>query len=363
MDIPTHTPIPDKGSLFLEDGSRWDGVSFGAEVPAAGEVVFTTGMVGYPESMTDPSYKGQLLIFSYPMIGNYGVPKKARWESEKIQTTGIIVSSYVEGSTHHQSQQTLSSWLKNEHIPALEIKDTRALTQKIREQGTMLGKIIFGEDIDYYDPNEDNLPEKVSITVPRTYKPIGKQATTRIVLIDCGVKNNIIRSLIGRGIEVVRVPWDYDIFKLKMTFDGVLISNGPGDPKMVPETIQTARKLIQKQIPTLGICLGNQILALAAGGDTFKMKFGHRSQNQPCKLHDGSGLFYLTTQNHSFAVKKIPDGFVEWFSNANDGTNEGIIHQSKPFMSVQFHPEATPGPTDTGWVFDYFIKHMTKHTS
>lgn len=359
MTVPVVSTARTIGSLFLEDGSRWDGSSFGAVVPTAGEAVFTTGMVGYPESITDPSYNGQILIFSYPMIGNYGVPKMGRWESEKIQASALIVSSYVPGASHHQSLQSLSSWLKKEHVPALEIKDTRALVQKIREQGTMLGKITFGEDIDYFDPNEVNLVERVSIPSPRTYAPLGKHANVKVVLIDCGVKHNIIRSLITRGVEVLRVPWDYDIFSLRTKYDGVVISNGPGDPKMVPETIETTRKLLLKNVPILGICLGNQILALAAGGDTYKMKFGHRSQNQPCKIHDGSGKFYLTTQNHSFAVGKVPDGFVEWFSNANDGTNEGIIHQTKPFMSVQFHPEATPGPTDAGWLFDYFITKIS----
>lgn len=359
---------PHPATLVLEDGSKWDGLSFGHEEAVAGEVVFTTGMVGYPESMTDPSYYGQILIFSYPLIGNYGVPDPKYWESDKIHTTAIIVSSYTDHGCHHGSTGSLASWLQREHVPGIEIKDTRGLIQKIREQGVMMGKIVFDHDIDFYDPNGENLVARVSTTTVERYDKTSfklafhlPQRTKRpvVVLIDCGVKKNIIRSLVSHGADVIRVPWDYDVMSLKDHFDGVVISNGPGDPKMVPETIETTKKLLRAHVPILGICLGNQVLALAAGGDTFKMKFGHRSQNQPCKIHDGSGRYYLTTQNHSYAVGMLPDGFTDWFTNANDGTNEGIVHTSKPFMSVQFHPESCPGPTDTSWIFDKFIKIVT----
>ena len=360
---------PHPATLVLEDGSKWEGLSFGHEEAVAGEAVFTTGMVGYPESMTDPSYYGQILIFSYPLVGNYGVPEQIYWESEKIHTAAIIVSAYTGHGCHFGSTQTLAEWLKKEHIPGIEIKDTRGLIQKIREQGVMMGKIVFDRDIDFYDPNAENLVSHVSTKTVIRYNagsfklPMVSNVRARrptVILIDCGVKKNTIRSLIARGVDVVRVPWDYDVMSMKDHVDGVVVSNGPGDPKMVPETIEATKKLLRAHVPILGICLGNQVLALASGGDTFKMKFGHRSQNQPCKIHDGSGRYYLTTQNHSYAVGTLPEGFTDWFTNANDGTNEGIIHTSKPFMSVQFHPEACPGPTDTSWIFDKFIT-ILKH--
>lgn len=340
-----------KGKLILEDGTKIEGESFGAENAAAGEVVFSTGMVGYPESLTDPSYSGQILIFTYPLIGNYGVPDKKYWESDGIKTAGVIVSTYNDTPSHFQSKMTLSHWLKKENIPALEIKDTRFLAKKIRQQGTMLGKIILNKDVAFTDPNKENLVEKVS-----TKKVIEHGSGKKIVaLFDCGAKRNIVNNLLKRGLKVVQLPWDYELLESDIKFDAVLVSNGPGDPKVVGKTIATVRKVLENKIPLLGICLGNQITALAAGGDTYKLKFGHRSQNQPALLL-GSPRCYLTTQNHGFAVGKIPPGFKPWFINANDNTNEGLIHNKYPFMSVQFHPEATPGPEDTEWIFDYFIE-------
>lgn len=340
------------GKLILEDGSSFEGKSFGAEKEMAGEAVFSTGMAGYPESLTDPSYKGQILILTYPLIGNYGVPDEKYWESDGIKVSGLIVSNYIGTPSHFQSKQTLSQWLKKENIPALEIADTRFLTQKIRNKGTMLGKIVFNKDIKFYDPDKDNLVAQVST------KRIVEQGTgkKKVLLIDCGAKRNIERCLLKRGLTVITVPWDFDPFdeKAGMTFDGIVISNGPGDPKKADKTIATIRKALALKIPILGVCLGNQLLALAAGGDTQKLKFGHRSQNQPCLLKD-SERCYITTQNHGFAVNKIPKGFKAWFVNANDGSNEGIIHKKLPFMSVQFHPEACPGPVDTEWIFDYFL--------
>lgn len=358
------------GKLILEDGSEFTGESFGKEKNKAGEVVFSTGMVGYPESLTDPSYKGQILILTYPLIGNYGVPDKKYWESDGIKISGLIVSNYIDTPSHFQSKMTLSSWLKKENIPGLEISDTRFLTQKIRTKGTMLGKIIFKKDIidpeqgrriEFYNPDHENLVAKIS-TKKITLE--GKGART-ILLIDCGAKKNIARCLIKRGLRVITVPWNFDPFEfsnlhpkgVKLTFDAIVISNGPGNPKMADKTIETIRKAISKNIPILGICLGNQLLALAAGGDTYKLKFGHRSQNQPCILKKTNRCF-ITTQNHGFAISKIPLGFETWFENANDSSNEGIIHKSLPFMSVQFHPEAAPGPTDTEWIFDYFLRHL-----
>ncbi len=339
-----------KTRLVLKDGSEFEGNSFGADVSAAGEVVFSTGMVGYPESLTDPSYKGQILIMTYPIIGSYGVPEKIRWESDTIHVSGLIVSSYIDTPSHYQSTMTLSQWLKKEHIPALEIKDTRFLTKKIREHGVMLGKIICGDEIPFHDPNTENLVANVSIQKP-VIEGAGKKI---IILFDCGAKRNIRRELLQRNVTLKTVPWDYDPFEHNDTFDAMVISNGPGDPKMADATIRITKKALKNHTPILGICLGNQILALAAGGDTYKLKFGHRGQNQPCLL-EGTEKCFLTTQNHGFAVGKIPKGFKTWFVNTNDRTNEGIIHETLPFMSVQFHPEVSPGPMDTGWIFDYFL--------
>lgn len=338
--------------LILKDGSEFTGKSFGANKSVSGEVVFATGMVGYPETLTDPSFRGQILVLTYPLIGNYGVPKKEFWESGKIQISGLIVCNYIDTPSHHAMEMTLGQWLKNEGIPALEIKDTRLLTQKLRTEGVMLGKIVFGKDNQKFeDPNSRNLVAEVST---KEIISFGKGEKT-IVLIDCGVKQNIVRSLTARNFKVVVVPWDTDVLKLDFSFSAVLISNGPGDPKMVKTTINNVKKIIKKQIPIFGICLGNQILTLALGGTTYKLKFGHRSQNQPV-VEQGTQKCYLTTQNHGFAVGKIPSGFREWFYNANDKTNEGIIHPTLPFMSVQFHPESSPGPLDTDWVFDFFLK-------
>jgi carbamoyl-phosphate synthase small subunit len=340
--------------LILEDGSEYTGKSFGAEKSAAGEAVFTTGMVGYPESLTDASYGGQLLIFTYPLLGNYGVADQKYWESASIKANGIIVSSYIDTPSHFQSNKSLSEWLKDEGIPGIEIPDTRGLTIKLREKGTMLGKIVVGDkDIDWYDPNVDDIVAKLSTKDVSTE---GEGEKT-IVLIDCGVKRNIARCLVQRHVKVITVPWYFDIFSLSEKFDGVVISNGPGDPKMSEKTIATIKKVLEKKIPTLGICLGHQLLALAAGGDTSKLKYGHRGQNQPCTMTDSKRCF-ITTQNHGFEVSKIPTGFKAWFTNANDGSNEGIKHPTLPFMSTQFHPEARPGPEDTQWVFDEFLKRI-----
>lgn len=342
------------GKLVLEDSTQFEGKSFGASKSIAGEVVFSTGMVGYPESLTDPSYTGQILISTYPIIGSYGVPDKKYWESDSIKASGLIVSNYIDTPSHFQSKKSLRQWLKDENIPGLEITDTRLLTQKIREKGTMLGKIIIEKDIDLYDPNKDNLVAKVSTT-----KVIEKgNGEKTVILIDCGAKGNIEKSFIKRGVKVIIVPWDFDPFEKNIKFDALFISNGPGDPKMADKTIQIIKKAIGKKIPILGICLGHQLLALAAGGNTSKLKFGHRSQNQPCLLEDTKRCF-ITSQNHGFEVTKIPPGFKKWFTNANDESNEGIIHTKYPFMSVQFHPEACPGPVDTGWIFDYFLKRLS----
>ena len=342
-----------RAKLILENGMHFEAESFGENKASAGEVVFSTGMVGYPEALTDPSYKGQILISTYPIIGNYGVPSKKYWESEHLQISGLVVSQYIDTPSHYQSVQTLSSWFRDEKIPLIEIKDTRLLTKIIRTKGAMLGKIVIDKNLNFYDPNKDNLVEQVSIKKLQLINGGRK----KIVLIDCGLKRNIIRSFVKRNVSTLVVPWDFDPFSSNIKFDALVISNGPGDPKMAGRTIDTIQKALKTDTPILGICLGNQLLCLAAGGDTYKLKFGHRSQNQPCKLIN-SNRCYITTQNHGFAVGKIPKNFKPWFTNANDDTNEGIIHNKKPVMSVQFHPEATPGPTDTNWIFDQFLKFI-----
>ena len=343
------------GTLLLEDGTRFEGRSFGFEGSAAGEVVFSTGMVGYPEALTDASYSGQILVMTYPIMGNYGVANRSWWEDDKIHVNSLIVSNYIDTPSHSQSIMNLGDWLRNSRIPALEIKDTRLLTQHIRTNGSMLAKVVLNEDIPFHDPNTENLVAKVST---RRVLQEGSGDQT-IVLIDCGAKHNIVRCLRARNVRVVTVPWDWDLFSPynDFSFDGIVISNGPGNPHMPLKTIQTIRTALEHRVPTLGICLGHQLLTLAAGGETYRLKFGHRSQNQPCILQ-GTKRCFITTQNHGFAVGVLPDGFEPWFVNLNDGSNEGMRHKEYPFLSVQFHPEAAPGPLDTEWIFDYFLEKV-----
>ncbi len=352
-----------EAKLILENGDEFRGFSFGAEHLVSGEVVFNTGMVGYPETLTDPSYRGQILVLTYPLIGNYGVPGKEaensllkNFESDKIQVQALVVSGYSSEYSHWNAKKSLAEWLKEENIPAICGVDTRKLTKTLREKGAMLGKIVFGdEDISFYDPNIVDIVREVTIKEPVIYNE--NKNNKKVVVVDCGAKNNIIRNLISRDLTVIRVPYDYDF--LQQFFDGLVISNGPGDPKMCRKTIHNAGRALKHNIPTFGICLGNQILALAAGGDTYKLKYGHRSQNQPCTLV-GTKRCYITTQNHGFAVdmKSLNEEWQEYFVNANDGTNEGIRHRTKPFMSIQWHPEHSPGPTDTEFLFDDFVKMM-----
>jgi carbamoyl-phosphate synthase small subunit len=350
----------DSIKLVLEDGSVYHGRSFGAPRDVAGEVVFNTGMVGYPESLTDPSYKGQILLLTYPLIGNYGIPSYERdeygilkfFESEKIQIQALLISEFCIKPSHWTSIISLSDWLINNGIPAVYGIDTRALTKKIREQGTMLGKIIFEKEIGFDDPNKRNLAIEVSINSPVVYG----NGNITIAALDCGIKMNILRCFLKRGAKIILFPFNFDIFNGQYDFDALFISNGPGDPKTYKETIQIVRRAMGKNISIFGICLGNQILALAAGADTYKLRYGHRSQNQPCR-ELGTHKCYITSQNHGYAVddQTLPRNWLPWFENANDRTNEGIKHTSKPWFSVQFHPEASGGPTDTEFLFDKFI--------
>ncbi|MCK4571352.1 glutamine-hydrolyzing carbamoyl-phosphate synthase small subunit [candidate division WOR-3 bacterium] len=350
-----------KALLILEDNSIFSGYSFGSKKTVSGEVVFNTGMVGYPESLTDSSYRGQILTLTYPLIGNYGVPGKDEednllkyFESDKIQVQGLIVTNYSENYSHWNAKKSLSEWMREYSIPGIYGIDTRKLTKKLREKGTMLGKIIYNkENIKFEDPNKRNLVADVSVKEPVEYKR-GKK---KILIIDCGVKNSIIRAFLKRNITVIRCPWDYNFLDEKA--DGIIISNGPGDPKKCKVTIENIRKTLSKTIPVLGICLGSQILGLAAGANTYKLKYGHRSQNQPC-VEVGTKRCYITTQNHGYSVDSdtLPVDWREWFYNNNDKTNEGIIHISKPFFGTQFHPEASPGPDDTEFLFDMFVRAM-----
>jgi len=350
-----------QAKLTLEDGTVFLGKSFGSEKSVAGEVVFYTAMTGYPESLTDPSYTGQILVSTYPMIGNYGVPVDAKengihkyYESHKIHITGLIISDYSFEFSHWNAQKSLSNWLKEYEVPGLFDIDTRALTKILREKGSMLGKIEFeNEFIDFYDPNKENLVAAVSCSEREEYG----DGEHRVVLVDCGVKNNIIRCLLNRNATVIRVPWDYDFSS--ENYHGIFISNGPGDPAMCMKTVENIKKNMTKEKPIMGICLGNQLMALAAGAQTYKLKYGHRSHNQPVLLNN-TNKCYITAQNHGFAVEtsSLPGDWEPLFTNANDNTNEGIKHKTKPYFSTQFHPEASSGPTDTEFLFDDFIKNI-----
>ena len=353
-----------KATLLLEDGMKLTGLSFGAETAAAGEIVFNTAMTGYPESLTDPSYKGQILVLTYPSVGNYGVPGKSiendmhmNFESEHIHINALIISDYSEKHHHWNASQSLSEWLKEENIPALFGIDTRALTRHIREKGAMLAKVIFDEDIPFYDPNKDNLVDQVGITEKRVYG----NGKNRVLLIDCGVKNNIIRYLLQYDTTVIRVPWNYDYRKEE--YDGLFISNGPGNPENCVATIAHLKDSILEDRPIFGICLGHQLVSLAAGAKTYKLKYGHRSHNQPVLMHQ-TNKAYLTSQNHGYTVddKSLPEGWDIWFTNLNDGSNEGIKHNSKRIFTTQFHPEASSGPTDTAFLFNEFINDIESWT-
>jgi len=360
----------------LEDGSIFNGYAFGASRPADGEVVFSTSMVGYPEALTDPSYRGQILCLTYPLVGNYGVPSFAEtaeglpihFESERIQTRGLIVHEVCREPSHYQSTRTLHQWLSDEGIPGVWGVDTRRLTRSLRERGVMLGRIEYdlstpSSTIPIPDPNKVDLVSEVTTKEIVTYRPDSPQ---RVVLIDCGVKYGIIRNLLKRGLSVTRVPYTAstdDI--LQEDPDGLVISNGPGDPKTCTNTIRTIRELIDAGLPLLGICLGNQLIALAEGADTYKMKYGHRSQNQPV-LDLETNRCYITTQNHGYAVDHDSvrhAGLKVWYINANDKTVEGIRHPTKPVWGVQWHPEASPGPTDTEFIFDLFAKEVVEHAA
>ena len=362
--------------LILEDGTVFYGKSFGAACNVSGEVVFNTAMTGYPESLTDPSYAGQILVATYPLIGNYGVPETGMderglplfMESGKIHAKALVVADYSQAFSHWNAKEALATWLRSEGIPAITGVDTRRLTMLIRERGVMMGRIEVlpptpaltdeREAPAYENYGSVNWVEKVSCKEVAVYRPAGEKRF-RVVLVDCGVKANIIRCLLSRGMEVVRVPWDYDFNTLD--FDGLFLANGPGDPEQCEKTVANIRTFLrnEKVRPCMGICLGNQLLAKAAGAKTYKLKYGHRSHNQPVQ-RVGTTQCFITSQNHGYAVddSTLPEDWVPLFVNLNDGSNEGIRHRSKPWMSAQFHPEACSGPVDTEFLFDEFVKML-----
>lgn len=353
-----------KATLVLGNGRRMEGWSFGSDRSCSGEVVFSTAMVGYPESLTDPSYEGQILCVSYPLIGNYGIPSEkidenglcTTFESEKIHVRGLIISDYSEKYSHWDAVKSLDQWLDEQGIPGIFGIDTRELTKMIREEGAMLGKIVpegCSEDFPFDDPNLENQVAAVSCKEVIEYGSGDKT----VVLVDCGVKHRILACLLKRGVKVIRVPWDYDFSTL--AYDGLFISNGPGNPAMCGAAVEHIRKAYEEDRPIFGICMGNQLMSLAAGAGTFKLKYGHRSHNQPVRMN-GTERCFITSQNHGFAVdtSTLSPEWEPYFTNMNDGTNEGIRHRSKPFFSAQFHPEASSGPVDTEFLFDEFISRL-----
>ena len=353
-------------TLVLEDGTKFHGKSFGYDAPVAGEVVFNTAMMGYPESLTDPSYAGQLMTLTYPLVGNYGVPpfsieenKLATFmESDKIYASAIIVADYSEQYSHWNAVESLADWLKREHVPGITGIDTRQLTKVLREHGVMMGKIIFDDEPDNIPSAEYegvNWVDRVSCKEIIRYN---EGAGKKVVLVDCGVKNNIIRCLINRGVEVIRVPWNYDY--TAMDFDGLFLGNGPGDPDMCEDAVNIIRKqMSQSRKPICGICMGNQLLAKAGGATIYKLKYGHRSHNQPVR-EVGTNRCYVTSQNHGYAVdsRTLGNDWRELFVNMNDGSNEGVCHKENPWFTSQFHPEACSGPIDTEFMFDRFINSL-----
>lgn len=356
-----------KVTLQLSDGTEFHGKSFGYEQPVAGEVVFNTAMMGYPESLTDPSYAGQLLTMTFPLVGNYGVPpftfdKQTGlpdfMESDRIYASALIVSDYSEQYSHWNAVESLGEWLQREKVPGITGIDTRELTKVLREHGVMMGKILFDDEpnnVPEADYEGVNFVDRVSVKEIVRYN---EGAGRKVVLVDCGVKANIIRELIQRGVEVVRVPWNYDY--TDMEFDGIFLANGPGDPDMCSEAVEIIRKQMSRsRKPICGICMGNQLLSKAAGATIYKLKYGHRGHNQPVRMV-GTEKCFITSQNHGYAVdaRTLDKDWEELFVNMNDASNEGIRHKENPWFSSQFHPEACSGPVDTEFLFDKFVETL-----
>ena len=362
-----------KATLVLQDGHQFHGTSFGYERPISGEVVFNTAMMGYPESLTDPSYSGQILVMTFPLVGNYGVPTASEeanglssyYESSHIHVRALVVSDYSEQYSHWMANRSLSQWLNEEKIVGIEGIDTRELTKKLREHGVMMGRIVFDcmecdEDVEKYD--EINYVDRVSCKEIIRYSAATTSSSKNVVLVDCGVKANIIRCLLRRGVNVTRVPWDFDFNSLD--FDALFLANGPGNPDVCKVTVDNIRRFMEAEKlkpideirPVMGICMGNQLLSKAAGATIYKLKYGHRSHNQPVRMV-GTETCFVTSQNHGFAVdtRTLSEEWEPLFVNMNDGSNEGIRHKTFPWFSAQFHPEACSGPVDTEFLFDKFV--------
>lgn len=360
-----------KASLILKDGTTFTGEGFGYEGNTSWEVVFNTGMIWYPETLTDPSYKGQILITTYPLIGNYWIPDfeirdffwiKQFFESESIHLSWLIVSEYSKNHNHFEWKESLRSFLKREKIPAITDIDTRALTEYIREHGCIPGKIIVDwiqDEEDFNDPNERLLAYEVGTKEIITYKTTEKRKNKNILVVDMWVKNNMLRQFLSLGVDITRVPWDYPFMDGSVDFDGIFLSNGPGDPAKYTKTIQQVQKAIGANKKIFGICLGNQLLAIAGWAKTYKLPYGHRGQNQPVKDLE-TGKCILTSQNHSFAIDEstLPPNITPWMRNINDGTNEWIRFLDKNIWSVQFHPESSPWPHDSTYLFHDFVKKL-----
>jgi carbamoyl-phosphate synthase small subunit len=354
--------------LVLEDGTELEGVGFGASSAVAGEVVFNTAMSGYVEALTDPSYRGQILVATYPLIGSYGVPEARPagtltypYESDCIQVQGLIVQNYVEQHSHHAGHRALGTWLLEENVPGITGIDTRLLTRKLRAQGTMRGWLL---PTDVTTQEGQALASAVDMN-REVFELVAPQDIVRyeggdltICLIDIGAKDNIVRSLLKRGASVIRAPYCADLARLALEADGIVIGNGPGDPRDLKAVSSTLRALMGNgRKPIFGICLGNQLLAQAAGAEIYKLPYGHRGVNQP--VQDLlTRRCYISSQNHGYAVRdeSLPADWESWFVNINDGTNEGIRSRRQPFFSVQFHPEAHPGPKDTEFLFDEYVR-------
>jgi carbamoyl-phosphate synthase small subunit len=355
--------------LRLEDGTEVQGEGIGVVKPVCGEVVFNTAMSGYVETLTDPSYHGQILVLTYPLIGNYGVPAARSdslsrpFESDRIQVQALVVQNYIDAHSHHAAARSLHEWLSEENVAGLTGVDTRALTRRLRERGTMQGWLypaaMSADEARALASRVDMRGEVFCAVAPRAPIRYGAGKPT-ILLVDVGAKDNIVRSLLARDASVIRAPWHADLATLAGQTDGILIGNGPGDPKDLVPLIDKVRALLGSyRKPLFGVCLGNQILALAAGGDTYKLPYGHRGVNQP--VQDLlTRRCYVTSQNHGYAVRdeSLPKDWEPWFVNTNDGTNEGIRSSHFPYFSVQFHPEGSPGPQDTGFLFDDFIRQV-----
>jgi len=366
-----------KASLILEDGSRYEGTAFGSLRNTSGEVVFNTAMTGYPESLTDPSYAGQILVSTFPLIGNYGVPPHGKeedgleenFEGSHIYARALVVADYSSAYSHWNAEENLEEWLKREDIPAITGIDTRALTKALREKGVMRGRIVMegqAEEAGTDTYEDHNFVAEVSCREVIHYLP-AQTPRKKVVLVDCGCKYNIIRCLLSRNLEVIRVPWNYDY--TGMEYDGLFLSNGPGNPEQCKEAVDILRKVLSEGLkaakegrqvkPIMGICLGNQLLGIAAGARVYKLKYGHRGHNQPVRLN-GTTECFITSQNHGYAIANdsLPEGWKPLLVNMNDGSNEGMEHESMPWFSVQFHPEANGGPLDTEVLFDRFADLM-----